>query len=132
MNIATFFIADDEPILHELYRDILKIKGHDVCGVAFNGHECYEHLTNSTTDPDFIILDHRMPMLNGLDVMKRLLDVKPNLKIIFVSADISARRKALKAGALIFVKKPFNLNTFFNSLDRLIKHEQKMAQEIKI
>jgi DNA-binding NtrC family response regulator len=117
--MATFFIVDDEPILHELYHDILKMKGHEICGEAYSGSECIEKLFNSRPDPEYVIMDHRMPIKNGLEVMKYLLRVKPQLKIIFVSADSTIKKKAIDAGAIMFLKKPFNLNTFFLSLSKL-------------
>ena len=116
--IATFFIVDDEPMLHRVYRDILDAKGHIVCGEAFNGNECITKILESEHDPDFVLLDHRMPEKSGLETMKELLEVKPSLKIIFISADVTLKGEALSAGASIFLKKPFNLKTFFENLDR--------------
>jgi two-component system chemotaxis response regulator CheY len=112
--------VDDEPILHELYRDMLKIKGHEIAGVAFNGMECLISLSNSGKDPDFILMDHRMPIKNGLDTMKELLRTKPYLKIIFVSADLKVKKEALNVGAVLFLKKPFNLQTFLKSINTLM------------
>lgn len=119
----TFFIVDDEPGLHMLYRHILEIKGYKVIGDAYNGNECIKKLIlsekNQTEEPDFIIMDYRMPVKNGIDTTIELLKVKPGLKIIFVSADHSIREEALKAGAVSFIKKPFNMNDFFRTLEKV-------------
>ncbi|UCH90372.1 MAG: response regulator [Thermoplasmata archaeon] len=122
--LATFFIVDDEPFLHELYRDILELKGHKVVGEAYNGKECIEKLLkenpNPVKEPEFIIMDHRMPILNGLDTMKILLEKKPEMKIIFVSADVTVKDEAMAAGSAGFIKKPFNINTFFKYIGSLM------------
>lgn len=41
----TFFIADDEPDLRMIYREILEEEGYDVLGDACNGEECIEEIT---------------------------------------------------------------------------------------
>ena len=121
--MANFFIVDDEPMLHELYRDILQMKGHKVIGQAYNGKECLELMfaekNNPGLEPDYIIMDHRMPLKNGLDTTRELLENKPSLKIVFVSADISVRDDALEIGAVGFVKKPFNIQSFYQALEKL-------------
>jgi two-component system chemotaxis response regulator CheY len=117
--------VDDEPILHELYRDILELKGHKVMGEAFDGDECFNMITDSERTPDFIIMDHRMPVRNGLEATKMLLKMNPNLKIIFISADLSIKDEALKSGAVSFIKKPFNITTLFESVEELLAFVEK-------
>ena len=57
-----------------------------------------------------LILDVRMKKASGLDVQRALLDAGHRLPIIFISAhaDDDARERAMKAGALAFLMKPFN------------------------
>jgi CheY-like chemotaxis protein len=101
---------------------MLELKGHEVIGKAYNGDECLSILHNSgkTIKPDFILMDHRMPVKDGLNTTIELLAEKPNLRIIFVSADISIRDRAISAGAIDFLKKPFGLNSFYSIIDNLI------------
>jgi two-component system chemotaxis response regulator CheY len=110
-------------MLHELYQDMLRLKGHFVVGRAYNGKECLEILLsdqdNPGIDPDFILMDHRMPLKNGLDTTRVLLKKRPGLKIIFISADRSIHDEALAAGAVGFVTKPFNIQTFLNVIEDL-------------
>jgi DNA-binding NtrC family response regulator len=103
---------------------MLELKGHEVIGKAFNGNDCLNKLNNSgkAIKPDFILMDHRMPIKDGLNTTIELLAEKPNLKIIFVSADISIKDKAISVGAIDFLRKPFGLNSFYNIIDNLINH----------
>jgi two-component system chemotaxis response regulator CheY len=126
--MATFFIVEDEPVLLEIYTNILELKGHEVVGRASDGFECINKLSeligdkpSESTTPDFILMDHRMPVKNGLETMKELLTTNPDLKIIFISADITIRNEALSNGAVDFISKPFNMSTLFESIDYLIK-----------
>lgn len=120
MNISTFFIVEDEPMLHKLYRNILEMRGHRVIGDAYNGKECVEKLNHNGTYPDFVIMDHRMPIKNGLEATKELLDINPELKIIFISGDLTIQKQALSIGAVTFIQKPFDINTLYNKLDELV------------
>ena len=67
-------------------------------------------------------MDHYMPKINGLETTKKLLEIDPKFKIIFVSIDGSIIDDAFAAGAIDFIKKPFGLNSFFSTIDPLIRH----------
>lgn len=103
-----------------LYQELLSVKGHEIVGGALDGTECLEKLNDSNEDPDFILLDHRMTINDGIETVKEILRVKPELKIILVSSDESIKDKAIKAGVISFIKKPFNLKNFYNSINQLI------------
>ena len=58
--------------MHHIYHEVLELKGHHIIGFAYDGEECIEKLDNSELNPDFIVMDHRMPIINGLKTMKKL------------------------------------------------------------
>lgn len=118
--MAKFLVVDDEPVLQYLYREILQLKGHEILGEAYNGNDCINKIKNDQLHPDFILMDHRMPRKNGLDAMKELLVHDPKLRVIFLSADDSVEEEVLSAGAVLFLKKPFTLDTFENILEQLM------------
>ena len=66
----------------------------------------YLKYSNFIEKPDLIILDHRMPKKNGLEIMKEILKVNGDAKIIFISADVDIKEEALTNGASTFLKKP--------------------------
>lgn len=106
-------------VIRELFHEVLEFKGHKIVGEAPDGNECIEKLNNSNSTPDFVIMDHRMPIMNGLSAMKKILDMMPDIKLIFVSADETIKNDVLAAGALMFIKKPFDLETLYSSIDHL-------------
>jgi DNA-binding NarL/FixJ family response regulator len=58
--------------------------------------------------PDVVVLDLSMPVLNGIAAAKRILEAKPSTKIVFISVekDSDTCRAALEAGACAYVLKP--------------------------
>ena len=59
--------------------------------------------------PGCVILDVQMPGMTGLDVQQHLVKSRKRVPVIFITAhdDVAAREKALAAGAVAFIRKPF-------------------------
>ena len=68
------------------------------------------------------ILDMRLPGMNGLDLQQRLIRRPGPMPLVFISAHEEAimRATALRAGAIAFLKKPFDNSTLLDALDRSI------------
>lgn len=118
MNIL---IVDDEPVLHELLRDIFELNGYRVVGDAYDGLEAlreYRTLTLSYKKPDLVIMDHRMPLKDGVETAIDILQIDPNAKILFASADEKAKDRALEIGAVDFIKKPFEISTIVKAVEK--------------
>lgn len=65
-------------------------------------------------------MDHRMPIKNGLDASKEILEMDGHPIIIFASADKSIREQALSMGVLSFKDKPFTLERLFNNINKAL------------
>jgi CheY-like chemotaxis protein len=98
---------------------MINFKGHDVVGIASDGPECLEKIQDLPQQPDFIILDYRMPLMNGLDTTKQLLKLNSNLKIIILSADSTVKSSALDAGAVAFFSKPVSMDDLFYEIEKV-------------
>jgi len=107
--MATIFIVDDEPALHELYGVFLEMNGHKIVADAYDGNEAVKIFGSMDTPPEIVIMDHRMPNKNGIEATKELLGINSDVKIILASADDMVKDSALKAGACRFMLKPFNV-----------------------
>ena len=107
--MATIFIVDDEPALHELYSAFLEMGGHEIVAEAYDGNEAVKIFGSMDTPPEIVIMDHRMPNKNGIEATKELLGINSNVKIILASADDMVKDSALEAGACRFMLKPFNV-----------------------
>lgn len=72
---------------------------------------------------DSVVLDVQMPNLNGLEVQERLTKSGNPIPVIFITAhdDVGARERALAAGAVAFLRKPFNDELFIKTLRQALK-----------
>jgi two-component system chemotaxis response regulator CheY len=118
--MTSVLIVDDELFIVELYRDILQLRGYKVMGTAFDGEEAIRRYNDSFEKPDVVIMDHRMPVMNGVEATREIMRLNPNQKVIFVSADVLVEKEAREAGAMEFLPKPFRM-------DDLIERMQKVS-----
>ena len=121
-------IAEDEKDLSDQYVMALEEKGHKVA-VSANGDECLkiyriEESQNKSDDDstpfDAVILDYQMPLKNGLETAKEILEINPHQRIIFASGFVQETFfesiKNLKQITEI-MKKPFHLQALVDTLE---------------
>ena len=119
-NVITIFIVEDDFSLQKIYQLILDSPGYHIIGVAYDGQEAINVYRSFLVKPDVILMDHRMPIKNGIDTTKELLKIDNSLKIIFISADETVREMALSVGAKIFIKKPFNIDKLVKNIKEIL------------
>jgi two-component system chemotaxis response regulator CheY len=117
--MTSVLIVDDELFIVELYRDILQLRGYKVVGTAFDGEEAIRKYRSSDQKPDVIIMDHRMPVMNGVEATKEILRANPTQKVIFVSADVMVEKEARDAGAIEFLPKPFRMDDLIEKMAKI-------------
>jgi len=117
--MTSVLIVDDELFIVELYRDILQLRGYRVMGTAFDGEEALRKYENTLEKPDVIIMDHRMPVMNGVEATKQIIRMNPMQKVIFVSADVLVEKEARDAGAIDFLPKPFRMDDLIEKMQKL-------------
>jgi DNA-binding NarL/FixJ family response regulator len=97
-------LADDHADVHPLLRRILEPE-LDVVGNVFDGQALLD--ATGRLRPDLIIVDVVMPVLNGIEAVKRLMAQSSTVAVVFISTDAGEEnvQRALKTGALAFVRK---------------------------
>jgi FixJ family two-component response regulator len=117
----TVFIVDDDASVRASIQDLLESLG--LRSESFGTAE--EFLRSKRPDgPSCLVLDVRLPGVNGLDFQRRLVDAGFQIPIIFITghADIPMTVKAMKSGAVEFLTKPFEdrdlLGAIHQALDR--------------
>jgi DNA-binding response OmpR family regulator len=117
-------IADDEETVLEVIGDILKehIPDSEV-KTACDGYEAL--ITAGDFKPDLLILDMRMPKIDGLEVIRRLRDndaISRNMKILAMTAHSDAYRReaVLEAGADEYLIKPIDMDTLLEYIEKLL------------
>ena len=101
-------IVEDDRSLRCLYERVIKTAGIHISGTAKNGMEAVEIYKTCQIKPEIILMDHRMPLKNGLDAMKEILQYDNAAKIILTSADPIIEEEARREGAIDFLHKPFS------------------------
>ena len=118
--MASIFIVEDDISLQRLYGLILENSGFQIIGIANNGIEAVKMYRDFSEKPEIILMDHRMPMKNGIEATKEILQISNHSKIIFASADNSIRNLALSVGAVSFLEKPFELKQLVNEIKKVL------------
>lgn len=106
MNIL---IVDDESSQIWILDDILKDKFKAVSFFeAENGHQALEIIENEK-NLDMVISDIQMPKLSGIELLKRVKKLRPNLPILLITGDsMFDRKKVMKLGAIDLLYKPYD------------------------
>ncbi len=117
----TILIVEDEEIMLNLYEIVLEKEGFHT-KVAKHGADAIEKIAQY--QPDLVLLDIRMPYLNGIDVCRAVREraSKFELPIIVVTAyaDAEIRRIALAAGANVYLTKPIKLPEIIRHIKELL------------
>ena len=108
-NLGRILAVDDEASVLEVLGEYFAEQGYHV-ETANSGPEALARLGQAR--PDIVLLDVRMPGMDGLEVLKRLRNVDPTLPVIMVTAneDVDLARETLKLGAFDYVSKPFDFS----------------------
>lgn len=129
MNVL---IAEDEHDIALLYKMALERRNHQVTTTE-NGENCLKayhekyqnirfaiHDIGQTLPFDVVILDHKMPKINGMQVAEEILAMNPRQRIIFASAYVKETLtdsiKKLKQ-VVELMQKPFNVNTLIDTVE---------------
>lgn len=85
----------------------------------------------SADDPGCLVLDIRMPGMDGLELQERMAERGLGVPIIFISAhgDISASVRAMKRGAVDFLEKPFDQDDLFAAVDRALELDAELRRQ---
>ncbi len=103
---ATVFLVDDDASVRRALARLIKSAGHDV--QTFASAREFLGTKIGSEEAGCLVLDVRMPGLNGIDLQRELETMKRNLPIVFITGhgDIPMSVKAMRAGAVDFLTKP--------------------------
>ena len=119
-SIKSIAIVDDEEELCSLFSMLVKSLGYHAECVAYDGDEIVQLVLEDSIHPDLILMDYRMPTMNGMQAAERILRVRPEMKIIIATADDSVRRDAISAG-LFFIQKPFSISALAKTIEEALR-----------
>ncbi len=121
-STARIFIVEDEPMYLAMLKKALSNAGYTNTAMFSSGEAMVDELY---TMPDIVVLDHNLDGdLSGLDVLKKIKSVNPDIHVIFISAQekMNIALQALKFGAFDYVIKNVG------ALDNVVKQLDKVLQ----
>jgi len=120
--MARILIVDDSNMSRRIARSILEGAGHEIVE-ASDGMAALEQY--SLSHPQLVLLDLVMAGMYGIDVLKKLIEMDANAKVIIASADIQnfTRTAAMEAGAAAFVTKPISGETLLQTVGTVLGNE---------
>ncbi len=119
MKPTILVIDDDELVTTSLKRALIQ-SGYDV-EIASDGKLGIEKVENSS--PDIVLLDIYLGDMNGMEVLKKIQFINPDLPVIMITgfADVQTAVNAIKMGALDFILKPINIDQLELIINKTLK-----------
>lgn len=113
-------IVDDESLARERIRRILEEQNeHEIVGEAANGHEALEKIEE--LHPEVVLLDIRMPGIDGLEVARHLVGMDEPPSVIFTTAYDEHALEAFKVHAVDYLLKPIRGERLQEALQKALK-----------
>jgi FixJ family two-component response regulator len=119
----TVFVIDDDISVREALKNLLRAVSLDVQTFA----SAQEFLASPLADgPRCLVLDVRLPGLSGLDLQEKLAQANLNIPVIFITGhgDIQMTVRAMKAGAVEFLTKPFRDQDLLDAVQQAIQRDR--------
>lgn len=122
-------IVDDEELICRLLAQRLTSEGY-ACVTANNGREALSHFYKDTFS--LIISDIRMPEMDGIELLKRVKDLNPNMMVIMVTAypELDMAVEAMRLGAYDFIIKPADLDLILLRVRKALE-KRRLEEELE-
>jgi DNA-binding NtrC family response regulator len=121
--MARILVVDDQDTIRHFVTRALEDEGHIVTP-APSGERALQLF--DAEQPEALILDLKLPGMNGLEVLKKVKEVEPQTIVIMITAygEISSAVRAMKAGAFDYIPKPVDLDHLILSLNRALESKK--------
>ena len=123
-------LVDDAAFMRMMCKDVFNKGGYEVVGEAENGEEGIERYKELT--PDLVILDILMPLMDGIQALRKIKSHNPNAAVVMLSASgqLAMVTEALRSGARRFVVKPFNSDTLLKAAKEALEDTAPFNLEV--
>lgn len=120
-------IVDDNVELCKNLSDILELKNYETVSV-YNGYQAIEAVKNAKFD--IVLMDVKMPGMNGIDALKALKQIAPHTLVIMITAfaDDIFYKEGLKSGDVLVIQKPIDMDRLLSLLDSAAAEKNNAKQ----
>jgi DNA-binding response OmpR family regulator len=119
--MVKILIVDDEEHIRLLYKQELSEEGYEVI-LAENGKECLQKLDEET--PDVVVLDVRMPVMDGIEALGRIINKRKDIPVILNTAYSSYKDDFMTWAAEAYVVKSFDLGELKTKIKEIIDRKK--------
>ncbi len=125
----TVFVVDDDEAVRDSLCWLIRSVGLAV-ETAESGQEFLDRFDRNRSG--CVVLDIRMPGMSGLDLLERLREAEATIPVIMITGhgDVPMAVRALKAGAMDFIEKPFNDQVLLDCVQRAIERDSQQRQQM--
>ena len=122
MEKIKILLVDDEKEFVETLSERIRMRDHD-SKVALNGEEALKHIDDDL--PDVVVLDLKMPGIDGMEVLRRIRKAYPNVQVIMLTGHGSDKdeKEAKKLGAFEYLQKPVEIDTLMKKIKKAYKQK---------
>lgn len=123
------FVVDDERIVRVTIADDLKDAGFRVREFS-SATPALQHIREVEPDVDLVITDLKMPEMDGLEFLRKLKQINPDIYVLMMTAhgSIQTAVEAMKLGAYDYLLKPFNVDELLLIINRIREHKEIKAE----
>jgi DNA-binding response OmpR family regulator len=125
---AKILLVDDSPGVQETLGDLLRAEGFQI-GSAYSGEEALEILSGAAYD--LVLLDLRLPGLDGVSVMHEINKYHPETRIIILTGhgSLDTAIEAIRSGAQDYILKPYNINDILTSIAGVLSDKENQTRK---
>src|SRR5687768_1335434 len=117
--MAEILVVDDDQSIATAFERFLRHEGH-VCTVASNAEDAVRLVAER--DPDLVVMDIRMPGVDGLQTLQQLRSLYPDVYVVMMTAYGTSQTSidAIRAGAFEYLTKPLDLDQLRSVIDQAL------------
>ncbi len=122
MEKIKILLVDDEKEFVETLSERIRMRDHK-SDVALNGEEALKQMDDDL--PDVVVLDLKMPGIDGMEVLRRIRKAYPNVQVIMLTGHGSEKdeKEARKLGAFEYLEKPVEIGTLMKKIKKAYKQK---------
>ncbi len=126
--MATVLVVDDEAGTLSLFERVLGAAGHAVL-CSSSGEACLPILRDA--NPDVVILDEKLPGMNGIRVLRRIRDLDREVPVIMMSGygTVKSIVRAMELGAYDYLTKPFRLEEALKVVSEALEMKRMLGPD---
>ncbi len=129
--MSRIMVIDDDRQLSKSFDKILSQEGYKV-DIAFSGEEGLRRISENM--PNLVILDIRLPGMNGIQTFQAIHDLNPKLPVIIITAygTTETAIEAIKMGAFDYIYKPFEIPDMLNLIGKALETGKFMGSPVEV